>query len=417
MVRDTLGFGFLLFSISPRTRLRRGIICAVLAALLAGALTLAASAPAQARQAYIVLDAETGEVLSAANANAYHPPASLTKMMVLYMAFEAIEAGKLSLDKRLLVSRRAARQRPSRLGLGAKTRITVRDAIMAMITKSANDAAVVMAEALGRSERKFARMMTTRAREMGMKHTTFRNATGLYSRGQISSARDMAVLARALITDFPQYYGRFAIRKFSFKGRTYKNHNRLLGRYPGLDGIKTGYIRASGYNVAVSAARDGRRVVAVYLGGRTARKRDRRMVALLNKAFASFAAARPDDGPLDRKNGSNAKIADINPAAGTAKTRGAANFGLGGWAIQVGAYYRRASAKRAIARANRKLPGWFGEEQVAILPVAVKRGTVYRARFYGLTEARAADACRRLRKKRQRCITVSPAGFNLALAR
>jgi D-alanyl-D-alanine carboxypeptidase len=279
MVRQTRPFRPFPYSLRPRALLRRGIICALFAGL--AILGSGLSGPASARQAYIVMDAATGDVLSSANADRYHPPASLTKMMVLYMAFEALKDGRITLKKKLLVSRRAARQRPSRLGLGARTRISAKDAIMAMITKSANDAAVVMAEALAGSERKFARKMTIRAREMGMTRTTFRNATGLYSRGQVSSARDMAVLARALVTDFPKQYALFATRKFNYRGRTYRNHNRLLGRYPGVDGIKTGYIRASGFNVAVSAKRDGRRVIAVYLGGRSAKKRDRRVTALL----------------------------------------------------------------------------------------------------------------------------------------
>ncbi len=405
MVRQTRPFRPFLYSLRPRALLRRGIICALFAGL--AILESGLSGPASARQAYIVMDAATGDVLSSANADRYHPPASLTKMMVLYMAFEALKDGRITLKKRLLVSRRAARQRPSRLGLGARTRISAKDAIMAMITKSANDAAVVMAEALAGSERKFARKMTIRAREMGMTRTTFRNATGLYSRGQMSSARDMAVLARALVTDFPKQYALFATRKFNYRGRTYRNHNRLLGRYPGVDGIKTGYIRASGFNVAVSAERDGRRVIAVYLGGRSAKKRDRRVTALLNRTYRRFAA---------EKSAGGAKAVGAKTAA--AETAAADTHAESyGWGIQVGAYYRRTTARRAIKRAVKRLPGWFGDDQTTIQPVAVKRGTVYRARLFGLTRSRAGQACRILRKKRQRCITVSPAAFALALAK
>lgn len=400
MVRHTRPFRPFPYSLRPRSHLRRGIICALFAGL--AILGSGLSGPASAKQAYIVVDAATGDVLSSSNADRYHPPASLTKMMVLYMTFEALKDGRITLKKKLLVSRRAARQRPSRLGLGARTRISVKDAIMAMITKSANDAAVVMAEALAGSERKFARKMTIRARKMGMKHTTFRNATGLNSRGQVSSARDMAILARALVTDFPKQYALFATRKFNYQGRTYRNHNRLLGRYPGVDGIKTGYIRASGFNVAISAERDGRRIIAVYLGGRTAKNRDRRMTALLNRTYRRLAAEKNDDG---------------SKAIGTKTAAAGTHAESYGWGIQVGAYYRRNSARRAIKRAVRRLPGWFGDDQTTIQSVAVKRGKVYRARLFGLTRSRAGEACQILRKKRQRCITVSPAAFALALAK
>lgn len=405
-----------IFSFRPQARrqarLRRGFRHAIVAALTLAAVAGGLAGPAMAKKAYIVMEAESGKVLASVNADVYHPPASLTKMMVLYMAFEAIEAGTLSLDQQLLVSRRAARQRPSRLGLGARTRIRVRDAIMAMITKSANDAAVVVAEGLGKSEHKFARMMTTRAREMGMKRTTFRNATGLYSRGQISSARDMAILARALIRDFPQYYGRFATQTFTFKGRTYRNHNRLLGRYPGLDGIKTGYIKASGFNVAVSAVRNGTRLVAVYLGGKTARKRDRRMAQILDKSFATLAA----NSVADARNSPTRSSGTPRTGKKIAVIAAASGETLSGWAIQVGAFYRKSTARRVIARTRKRLPGWFETDQVAILPVAVRRGTVYRARFYGLTQIRAEDACEALQKKRHRCLTIAPLNVTVASA-
>jgi D-alanyl-D-alanine carboxypeptidase len=246
---------------------------------------------AQARYASIVVDAHTGKVLHETNADTRNPPASLVKIMTLYIAFEALENDQLSLDQRLQISRHAAGMPATRLGLRAGQTIQVKDAILAVITQSANDAAVVLAEALGGTEVEFARMMTWKARALGMSRTDFRNASGLPNRQQFSTARDMVTLARALLRDFPQRYHLFSITKFHYKGRAYHNHNHLLGSYTGTDGIKTGYIRASGFNLVASVKRDDRRVVAVVFGGKTARSRDRHMVQLLDHGFAKLASA------------------------------------------------------------------------------------------------------------------------------
>ncbi|HIP77618.1 MAG TPA: D-alanyl-D-alanine carboxypeptidase, partial [Kiloniellaceae bacterium] len=202
------------------------------------------SESAQARYASIVVDADTGQVLHAVNADTRNYPASLTKMMTLYMVFDALENGKLRLDQQLPVSKRAAGMPPSKIGLKRGETISVRNAILALVTKSANDVAVVVAEALAGKETTFAQVMTKRARSLGMSRTTFRNASGLPNRGQKSTARDMSRLAKALMSDFPQHYHFFAVSKFSYKGRTYRSHNKLLRSYKGTDGIKTGYIRA-----------------------------------------------------------------------------------------------------------------------------------------------------------------------------
>ncbi len=251
----------------------------------------AADAAEARRYASIVVDAETGQVLYSRNANTLAYPASLTKMMTLYMAFEALESGKLKRDQQLPVSKRAEGMPPSKLGLQRGQTIKVRDVIMSLVTKSANDAAVVLAEALGGTEIQFARMMTERARELGMSRTTFRNASGLPNRGQKSTARDMARLASALLEDFPQYYDLFSTRSFTYKGRSYRNHNRLLENYPGTDGIKTGYIRASGFNLVASVVRNGRRIIGVVFGGKTSRSRDAHMRKLLDRGFATIAVA------------------------------------------------------------------------------------------------------------------------------
>ena len=248
-----------------------------------------AAEEAHARYASIVIDAETGEVLRSRNADIRRYPASLTKMMTLYLLFEAIDARKFGLDSKLKVSKRAAGQSPSKLGLRAGSTIRVEDAIKALIVKSANDIAVVVAEALGGTEVEFARKMTRKAKALGMSRTAFRNASGLPNRKQRSTARDMARLAQALMRDFPHRYHYFDDQRFRYKGREHRSPNRLLGRYRGMDGIKTGYIRASGFNLVASAERDGRRVIAVVFGGKTSRSRNAHMANLLDLGFTRIA--------------------------------------------------------------------------------------------------------------------------------
>ena len=248
-----------------------------------------AAEDAQARYASIVIDAETGEVLRSRNADIRRYPASLTKMMTLYLLFEAIDEGRLSLTSKLKVSKRAAGQPASKLGLRAGSTIRVEDAIKALAVKSANDIAVVVAEALGGTEVEFARKMTRKAQALGMSRTTFRNASGLPNRKQRSTARDMAQLARALMRDFPHRYHYFDDQRFRYSGRVHRTPNRLLDSYRGMDGIKTGYIRASGFNLVASAERDGRRVIAVVFGGKTARSRNSHMASLLDLGFTRIA--------------------------------------------------------------------------------------------------------------------------------
>jgi D-alanyl-D-alanine carboxypeptidase len=238
--------------------------------------------------AEIVIDAATGEVLSQKNADTRLYPASLTKMMTLYLTFEALSQGKLDLSQSLPVSREAAAQEPSSLRLKAQGSIRVEDAILAITTKSANDCAVVLSEAVGGSEEDFARAMNDKACQIGMTNTHFVNASGLPDKGHFSTVRDMALLSQALLRDYPQYYHYFSVRSFTYHGHTYPNHNRLMNRYPGMDGMKTGYIDASGYNLSASAVRDGTRLIGVVFGGKTARRRDDTMAKLLNQGFTKI---------------------------------------------------------------------------------------------------------------------------------
>jgi D-alanyl-D-alanine carboxypeptidase len=231
--------------------------------------------------AAIVVDANTGAVLYTNNADASRHPASLTKIMTLYLLFERLESGKLALDSQLRVSEHASDQAPTKLGLREGSTISVEDAIKGLVTRSANDAAVVIAENLAGSEEEFARQMTRKARALGMTNTVYRNASGLPDSGQVTTARDQATLGRAIQERYPRYYRYFSIRSFTFRGQRISNHNNLLGRVDGVDGIKTGYIRASGFNLVTSLKRNGRYVVAVVLGGASAGSRDARMRQLL----------------------------------------------------------------------------------------------------------------------------------------
>lgn len=243
----------------------------------------AAPAEANKRYAAIVYDANSGKTLFARHADARRYPASLTKMMTLYLLFEELEAKRLSLSSRMPVSANAARQAPSKLGLKAGTSLKVKDAILALTTKSANDAAVVVAEKVSGSVSKFAARMTRTARALGMKNTTFRNPHGLPNSRQVTTARDLVLLARALQDRFPTYYKYFSARSFTYHGRRYRNHNRLLGAVRGVDGIKTGYTRASGFNLVTNVERDGRHIIAVVMGGRTGASRNAHMRDLIGK--------------------------------------------------------------------------------------------------------------------------------------
>ncbi|WP_299231337.1 serine hydrolase [uncultured Halomonas sp.] len=253
--------------------------------LMSLAVVLAGVAQANPRYAAIVVDVESGEILHAANAEETRYPASLTKMMTLYLLFEALEGRSLSLHHALPVSSYAASKPASKLYVKAGSTIPVETAIEALVIKSANDVAVVVAESLGGSEANFARMMTDKARELGMTRTTFRNPHGLPDANQTTTARDMATLSLRLMQDFPQYYHYFSRTSFDWKGKTITGHNRLLDNYAGADGLKTGFIRASGFNVATSAVRNGRRLVSVVMGGFTAASRDAHMADLLDRGF------------------------------------------------------------------------------------------------------------------------------------
>jgi D-alanyl-D-alanine carboxypeptidase len=269
----------------------------------------------------IVVDANSGAVMQATNADSPRHPASLTKIMTLYLLFERLEAGKIKMSTEMPVSAHAAAQSPSKLGLKPGQTIQVATAIRAIVTKSANDVAVVLAEALAGSEPEFAKWMTAKAHALGMTHTTYHNASGLPDDRQITTARDQAILGRAIQDRFPEYYRYFSTRTFAFRGKLIRNHNHLLGKVDGVDGIKTGYIHDSGFNIVVSVRRDGRHIIAVVFGGRTARARDARVrdliddnidVAALKRTAPAVVEAR--DSAKPRAKGGKNIVAAAAPA-------------------------------------------------------------------------------------------------------
>lgn len=393
------------------------------------ALGSAPSARAEVPFAQMVVEANSGRVLHAVNPDGQAHPASLAKIMTLYLVFEAIDKGLLSPYERVRVSKTAALQSPSKLGVPAGNTIVARDAVLAVVAKSANDMAVALAERIAGSESDFALAMTDKARALGMARTVFRNASGLPHPAQVTTARDMATLARALIRDFPHHYSVFATPEFAHAGVTHRNHNQLLVDYTGADGIKTGYIRASGYNLVASAQRDKRRVIGVVMGDRSPATRNARMAELLDRGFEASAGVRVADFPAapERIRTSVAKAAPVSAKA-SAKTAAAtvtaresrpaapararshptaetAQAAGGQWMIQVGAFHRYALAEQAAQSATKLAPATLVNGEIKIVPTSPKKGKpIYRARIAGLSKAEAAKACATLQAKQVACI-------------
>ncbi|HCP00029.1 MAG: D-alanyl-D-alanine carboxypeptidase [Alphaproteobacteria bacterium] len=373
------------------------------------------SAPtAHAGYASFVMDAQTGEVFHARNANTRNFPASLTKIMTLFMVFDAIDKGDLRLDQQLPVSKRAAGQAPSKLGLRAGQKITVEAAIRALSVKSANDVATVVAEAIGGTEIQFAQMMTRRARSLGMRRTTFKNASGLPNRGQLSTARDMATLGKAMLDLFPEHYTYFSDLTFRYGQRTYRNHNKLLKTYDGMDGIKTGYIRASGFNLVASAERDGVRLIGVVFGGKTGKSRDAHMSSLLNRSWArarknSTFAALPASKPSFLKKAPASSATYLAPAP-TTTTRLNSPANLVYWGVQVGAFKRFRRAHKVAGEVVLKLQGLPAKATIEILPLESQGKKLFRARIVGMKRDVARNVCRQLRSFGSQCAMVTPSG-------
>lgn len=280
----------------------------------------AAETPQKERFAALVVEANTGKVIYQDRAGSLRYPASLTKMMTLYLTFDALKKNQLSINASLPVSEKAANQPQTNIALNPGDRLSVRTAIESLVVRSANDSAMVLAEAIGKTEWNFALMMTQKARELGMKNTEFRNPSGLPDPAQHTTAYDMARLAIALRRDFPEYYHYFSLQSFDYQGVTYTGHNRVLARFDGADGVKTGFIRASGFNLVTSAQRSGINLVAVVMGGTTAQNRDDKMIDLLDRSFVEMETRKKNlatKGEADNDNAASMTLDLPVPATGT----------------------------------------------------------------------------------------------------
>ena len=372
---------------------------------------------AKAKYASFIINENTKRIYHNTNADTRNYPASLTKIMTLYMVFDALKNKKISMNTKFKISKRAARQPPSKLNLSAGSSITVKNAILALITKSANDVATVVAENLGKSERNFARLMTRKAKKLGMTRTTFKNASGLPNRGQLSTARDMAVLGMAIKKNHPNFFKLFKTKSFVYKGIKYTNHNNLLSSYSGTDGIKTGYTNASGFNLVASVERNGQRIIGVVFGGKKARSRDKHMINLLNKYFKTNPSkplvriAKPSELPKVRPDiiiaEKNIKSFKIPPKK--TKTLYSENV-QDDWFVQIGAFKNRLNAHKAARNARNIVPEQLGNLPASLSKITKTSNTnndleyLWRVRFIELAENQARSVCAELWSSGLSCI-------------
>lgn len=378
-------------------RLFYSIKCAV----IGGCITFCTPILTQAATSSIIIDAENGDEISASAADKLRYPASLTKVMTLYITFDALDRGLIRMDDMLPVSRTAANRSPSKLGLRAGEKISVKDAIMALIVKSANDCATVLAESLGYSEQNFAQSMTEVARELGMKNTTFKNASGLPNREQKTTARDMARLGAAMYHHFPQYYKLFSARKFTYKGRTYYTHNHLLKSFEGADGMKTGFTSAAGFNIITSAERNGKRVIAVTMGHNTAKLRDKKVASLMEHGLNKLTQIDSDK--------------DLQIADNTI-TNNTENTNTNSWAIQVGAFSNYAKARNYALHIQKEITRRYKDKDIHIQPYQNGSAVIYRSQLTGFAKNEATKVCSSLKKSNKSCIVIASTAQPLVLA-
>jgi D-alanyl-D-alanine carboxypeptidase len=403
----------------------------------------------QPKYAAVVVDANSGEVLYAKRADSPRYPASITKVMTLYLAFEAISEGRLQPTDLITISAKAAGQPPTKLGMSVGDVISVEDAMKAIAVKSANDMSVALAEHMAGSEARFSALMTLRAQELGMLNSRFVNSSGLPDSRQVSSARDIAILSRAVMRDFPQYYSLFNLRSFTFRGVSMNNHNRLLNSMPGVDGLKTGYTNASGYNLAASGVRDGRRLIVVMLGGTSNGARDNHVQDLLTTGFdvlrrrnagerilvaqslfepppppaVLYASVEQGDADLPQaafvdgpSTGPLVVQRAMSPIADPVKSAAVVKVGKpapivrkpkGQWIVQAGAFKSRDQARTQLKLIEKRFDKVLDEAEGVI---GDRVGGFFRVRFTGLTSDAAKQACKALSAKRQSCMVVAPGG-------
>ena len=423
-------------------------------ALIAGPVLTTADAALAAKKkattpsiaAAIVVDMNSGSILQEQAADMPRHPASLTKMMTLYVLFGYLKAGKLTPSSDLTVTEHAATQAPTKLGLKPGATIKVNDAVKALVTQSANDAAVTVAENLAGTEENFAKLMTDTARQIGMRNTLFRNASGLPDDEQITTARDMAILSAHLIHDYPDYYTVFSTQYFTFNGRKYRNHNKLLLNYQGTDGIKTGYTRASGYNLAASVHRGEKHLIAVVLGGKTGSQRDAAMRALLERNFVAASTTKPTaaqlvaslvtPAPLPAMKKPAYAMASVTPASAAATPIAAPAEGDisepalplrasltssdplpkpsarkvqydGAYHVQVGAYMSQDEAENRLGMVQQRAMALLDGHLPFTASFMKDDKEWYRARFAGFSKADAQAACAALKKMSLDCVVMS----------
>lgn len=391
------------------------------------------AAAASASVSSIMIDAENGDVMYEMNADERRYPASLTKLMTLYITFNALENNHIKLTDKLKVSRTAAGRSPSKLGVRAGETITVKDAIMAVIVKSANDCATVLAEHFAPTEADFAVLMTNTAHKLGMSHTTFKNASGLPNTQQKTTARDMAVLAMAVYHHFPQYYKWFSAKSFQYKGRTIGGHNYILKTFAGADGMKTGYTAASGYNIITSAKRSEKRVIAVTMGHNSVGERDKKVsrmmdkglthmqkgeinVAMLTNEINGKASAAPKATRLasvQKKTPAKTQAvrlakAQSKPAAKATKIASASSNGR--YAVQVGSFSDYQRARNYALTVKNKLAKKYAVHDIKVEKVQAESKTVYRSKVIGLAKNDANTICRNMKRSNQACLVTADSG-------
>lgn len=424
-----------------------------------------------AKESYLIVDATSGRELASDRPDELRHPASLTKLMTIYLTFSALDSGRLSLGDALPVSVNSLNAPPTKMGMTPGGTVNVRDATMALVTRSANDAAVLLAEGLAGSEEAFARLMTQKARQLGMSSTVFRNASGLPNSEQVTTARDLAKLANALLRDYPHYYAIFSVQSYAYRGRALTNHNRMLGSYDGADGLKTGYTNASGFNLVMSAVRDNRRLIGVVMGGPSAAQRDRTMADLMDRGFtlaaamqlspwtsvrkppsarytaaqfdpgASFAEAyRPPAAAQAQQQPQQAPQQQVSPkyagfvAPAPAKPATTAAFAaapspapapapvtpdtpaLGSWVIQVGSFSEPQAAQAALERATAALPDARSASAI-VDEVQMANRVFHRARLINLSQEQATEGCKRLEKRKVYCSALQVTAWNTPGAR
>ena len=384
------------------------------------------------KYASIVIDANTNKILYSRSADKLRYPASLTKMMTLYVLFRELKLGRITLDTKFIATVNASNQQPSKIGLKPQEKITVINAIRALVTKSANDVATTVAENLAGTELAFSDEMNRTALKLGMKNTKFRNASGLPDKAQKTTARDMLKLSVRLMNDFPQYYGFFKTKTFIYKGRVYKNHNKLLRNYRGTDGIKTGYTRASGFNLVSSVHRGNKHLVAVVMGGRTAKRRDAHMRRLLGSSFRKAVAMKKKPRPKAIKRsvakaehktqpeltkGKALEVVKVDTKSDLVKLKGgiqplkndktiSAFSAFGPFHIQVGAFSNMIEAQSKLLSVTTKANDLLKGHPAMAIPFQLKSRNMVRARFAAFSENQAHSVCKRLKKRSIDCIVM-----------